>query len=263
MNDGDLQKFIPKYGDRLAIVSFCKSLVIKKDQSDSLCQRRCTLLEDLKTKLKDKMNPHFTRSQKQFGNKNAKKTQKRVEIGWIDYKHDTNEYKQVYEKKGGGIKHAKLDIDMSMSSVLQLAKEWFFGTGCERPNTSYLITDSCLNPCIEETTVGQLYEQKRVKLLRLYLATKQAHDPGVTGPEGGDTEPTKPKRAKSEKAGKGKGKHIVESVKSVEPHVPRSTIKLKLQRSPSHDSEEQSYLPDIPESGCKQATETLAEKVGF
>ena len=48
---------------------------------------------------------HFTRSKKQLGNVNAKRLQRRVEVGWMEYIYERETFKQVYQRTGGGIKH--------------------------------------------------------------------------------------------------------------------------------------------------------------
>ena len=172
MVDDVLKGYLPKYGDRLAVVSFAKCKV-KKIDSEAFRDQKHSLLD----KVKEKMNSHFTRSKAQQGNSHAKKMDRRVEIGWLDFAHSTKEYKQIYQKKGGGIKHETFSIDTPLSAILKQAKEWFFPDGQNRQGKisefDIFITDSSQSEIDGHTTVGEMYEQSKVKMLRLYIASKK------------------------------------------------------------------------------------------
>ena len=54
------------------------------------------------------------------GNKNAKKTLRRVEIGWIHFSENENVFKQVRTKRGGGTRHVCAD---SFATIGDLQKD--------------------------------------------------------------------------------------------------------------------------------------------
>ncbi|XP_038065173.1 uncharacterized protein LOC119735517 isoform X2 [Patiria miniata] len=174
MSDDALRDYLPRYGDRIAVVSFAKS---KDKQSQGNTDRKTSLVESLK----NKMTSHLLRSKSQIGNENAKKQERRVEVGWVHYDFDMKEYKQIYQKKGGGIKHQKYKVDTRLSEIMEQAITWFFPGGKNRHGNvsdfDVFITDPSFDKLDGDTTVQQMYETARVKILRLYIATKKKVTP--------------------------------------------------------------------------------------
>lgn len=64
-----------------------------------------------------------------MGNSNAKKLQRRVEIGWLDFEFTVKEFRQVKAPGGGGTKHENFHIESTVASILEEAKLWFFENG--------------------------------------------------------------------------------------------------------------------------------------
>ena len=87
MDPQELQNFIPKYVDRLALVAFCKLSDTSKDPDKLGCS--------LMRRLKNKMMPAKSRSSKLTQNRNAQKLTRNIEIGWLDLGKKTLEWKQV------------------------------------------------------------------------------------------------------------------------------------------------------------------------
>ena len=85
MTDGDLAKYIPKAGVRLAVVAFCRQAnrsLNTKSMKDSIIVR-------LKTELLSQEVPEvpakMVRCRFGTGYINAAKTERRVELGWMDF----------------------------------------------------------------------------------------------------------------------------------------------------------------------------------
>lgn len=197
ISDDALKKYLPKFGDRLAVTAFAKTHRVE-GTAESACERKRNLTETLK----EKMSSHFTRSKKQLGNMNARRQDRRVEVGWVDMLPD-GVYKQVYQKCGGGIRHEKFPVDTSMSQILEEAKSWFFPNNTskrgDKADFDFFMTNSAVERLDGDTTVGELYDSSKVKLLRLYLAsTKKVHERSAS-PHESSEQPTPTKLKKSHK----------------------------------------------------------------
>ena len=102
---------------------------------------------------------------------------RRLQIGWMNYCTETRLYKQVRTPNGGGTRHMVVASTVSMLELEETVKTLFFPDGVSRKgkeqNFLFHVTDFCCNKISPETTVSQLYEKTHLKLLRLYLASKQ------------------------------------------------------------------------------------------
>ena len=100
MSDQQLREYLPNYGDRIVVTAFARNMgkkkVVEESQSGS---RKKDLIDRLSHKLSNKSgendHEHETRSKAQYGNKNAQKTSRRVQVGWIDFDSKCQEFKQV------------------------------------------------------------------------------------------------------------------------------------------------------------------------
>jgi len=96
MTDEELKHYLPSYGDRLAVFAFCR----RRDNTP--CNPRKTKLhERLKNKLSKRKScdggsssPQDQPSQK----RNAIKTIRKIEIGWMHYDNEKEVFKQVRAK---------------------------------------------------------------------------------------------------------------------------------------------------------------------
>ena len=93
MKEDDLVKYIPKFGNYIAVVGFCKrQIATLKEGPETLS---ATVINRLKGKVIK------TRTEKLIGNKNTERGSKWIEIGWFDYdlKFKKAVYEQVYVHK--------------------------------------------------------------------------------------------------------------------------------------------------------------------
>ncbi|XP_069105066.1 uncharacterized protein [Argopecten irradians] len=193
MSDEELTKYLPRYGDRIALLAFLKaSTENTDDRKRTLAERVFEEMDICPKRTKSKNTPssseHQMRAWKQQGNKHAKKKQRRVEVGWMNFDTFHQTYKQVKAPKGGGVRHYSYDGSTNVSKILTDAQDIFFdGSGAsplgQRNGFSFEIID-CNHKTIENTlTVAELYEATKVKILRVYMATKKKDQTHVPNPE--------------------------------------------------------------------------------
>ena len=139
MDDDTLKTFIPLFGDRIAVRSFCQ-----KDPPPP--SRKNKLLNTLRRKLKlkrrretvtdtedeDDFGPSGSsdnRSVKLKGNRNAQKDIRKIDIGWIDYNYHARIYKQVRKQHGGGTRPISVSKKAGKEDLVKLSKDLFLRTG--------------------------------------------------------------------------------------------------------------------------------------
>ncbi|XP_063971547.1 uncharacterized protein LOC135158759 [Lytechinus pictus] len=102
LDDKKLAEYIPAYGDRVAVVTFCKCESGPSCSTSSPKAAKPSMVDNrLKIKIKKSQK-------KNIGNRNAEKEERRVEIGWKDFDVASMEYKQIRTSKGGRTRHLKL-----------------------------------------------------------------------------------------------------------------------------------------------------------
>lgn len=83
MTDEQLKTYFPSYGDRLAILGFCRQKASNRNDPN---HRKSKLFERLKSKLSQKCKcDDSATTSKQQTTKNAQKTMRKVELGWMNY----------------------------------------------------------------------------------------------------------------------------------------------------------------------------------
>lgn len=178
MTDENLKIYLPSYGDRLAVLGFCRRMENSDNNS-----RKSKLFERLKTKLgkrksvdtgvssKSQEHPQMT------DRKNALRTMRKIEIGWMHYDDEIQGFKQVRTKRGGGTRKMNISKDAQKIHLIHEATALFFPDG---RNSVGPLTDFDLDlrnyqeMTVDDTvTVGQLYHDTKLSLLRFYLTTKK------------------------------------------------------------------------------------------
>ena len=167
-----LSDYLPRYGDCLAAIAFCKKSILSSPQK---VKGPCSSLrERLILKLQGKKigQEHSRRSAPQKGNMNAKKTSKKIEIGWL-HQYGPNNIKQVRSSSGGGTRHIQVDLDCPISHVLDVAKDLFFPNGLSKKgsveNFNFSITDQIQEIIPNEKTVGDYIESTKHKIVGMYI----------------------------------------------------------------------------------------------
>lgn len=178
MTDEDLKTYLPCYGDRLAVFAFCRR------KENSHCNpRKSKLFERWKNKL-SKRKPcdggsstnegeHPQPSQK----RNAVKTMRKIELGWMHYDDEKETFKQVRTKRGGGTRKFEISKDAQKRDLIQEATDLFFPNGRNHLGSlRYFELDIKMFQDVgldEVITVGQLYQDTKLPTLRFYLTTQK------------------------------------------------------------------------------------------
>ena len=110
------------------------------------------------------------------GNKFAKKNMRRIEIGWMQTQN-SSEPKQVRSRRGGGTRKVLVDCATTMGELMNVAKNLFFpnGVSAEGRVEDFAISMAGFdgNSLSLELTVEELYNQTKVKLLRIYMLSEK------------------------------------------------------------------------------------------
>lgn len=132
--------------------------------------------------------PPKKRSSKWAENTNAKRKVRRIEVGWMDFDEEKERYKQVKSVSGGGTRHLSIDKDETVANIKLMAENLFFPKGFSKKNKSLShysthIESSQIHVDVSNT-VEELYNQSKVKILRLYLCTTKKTGQLPSGVEG-------------------------------------------------------------------------------
>ena len=195
MTDEDLKTFLPSYGDCLAVLGFCR----RKEYSHNKTGKS-KLFERLKSKLSKRKPNDEGESSKTQGDhsqptvkKNAMKTMRQVEIGWMHYDDETEVFKQVRAKRGGGTRKVTVSKDAQKMELIQEGVGLFFPNGRNRlgPSTHFKLDLKKIQELTvdEELTVGQLYTDTKLPLLRFYLTTQKKENDSPQSQTAGLTPP--------------------------------------------------------------------------
>ncbi|CAJ1057723.1 uncharacterized protein LOC119795027 [Xyrichtys novacula] len=176
--EDDLERFlesreVPKEDIRRMKRDKCHST-----NKETLLQRLKNKIGARKMKSKTKVsgtpdNPQNNMARQR--NRAGEKTSRKVEIGWLHF--GKNGYSQVRTNNGGGTRHAKLAKTTTVAQIMELGKGLFFPDGHSTKGPAedftFEICDFKMNKIPMDNTVGQMYEQTKLKLLRFYVCTKE------------------------------------------------------------------------------------------
>ena len=175
MKREDLDKYFPRYGDQIAALGFARRMDGNNDGNNdgatSFVSGKLSLMERLKSKAPSKDK----RFEKGISNKNASRPERKIEIGWVDFNFEHSEFQQV-RKPVGGTRRLTVAKDVTMSELLEIAKQIFFVDG--KSAKGYLfefeasLSDFSGNCYAPELTVADLSEKLFLTDLRVYLSTK-------------------------------------------------------------------------------------------
>ena len=166
MDEVSLRQFIPKYGDRVAAFRYCKQKVQSVDDTKQV--------ENITQRIKDKLQGTDDKKIKKV--KGRVKDLLRIEMGWMHFSSKEKRYVQVRQTNGGGTRHLKVNRNDNMAALKELGKT-FFKAGMERKRGDGRLDFAMCNFCgeivDENLTVVQMYEDTQLKMIRVYVGTKQ------------------------------------------------------------------------------------------
>ncbi|XP_025198860.1 uncharacterized protein LOC112597137, partial [Melanaphis sacchari] len=124
-DDPKLRYWLPGYGDRMALINWSQQNHYKKNKNNYL-------LDKLKYKVKNEGRRSFSEMcssdetvqplVKTFKG-NAFKSTRTIQIGWLHFDQKINEYKQIKESSGGGVRSIQCPKDSKPDDLLQISKE--------------------------------------------------------------------------------------------------------------------------------------------
>lgn len=172
MTDDQMRSYFPSYGDRLAVMGFCRR------QEGEPAYRKSKLFERLKSKLtkRQKTNNSETESLNQTTRtKTSQRTVRKVEIGWMNY--DGQGFVQMRAKKGGGTRKLSVPKDWKRKELMEEAIRLFFPNGKNSHGSISEYESDLTNyqevSLDEKTTVGEMYDISKLTMMRFYLTTKK------------------------------------------------------------------------------------------
>ncbi|XP_023810815.1 uncharacterized protein LOC111948006 isoform X1 [Oryzias latipes] len=225
MTDQDLTKYIERYGDRLAIKAFCqqRSAALERPGSKS------SLMQRVRDKIQGNRNRNQTctgnMAGRHAGNKHATKDTRRIEMGWLHFS-DGN-YHQVRTRHGGGTRHLSVQKTVTMEELLETGKNLFFLNGHsskgEVGDFEFDIRDFSHKMVPLGCTVNELYEQTKIKMLRIYLCTREKEKEDsptdvILSDTSSDFEPSEPSEDRS-------AKNRRKQIKAARSHIIRKSAK--------------------------------------
>lgn len=173
MTDEELGQYIVRYGDRLALRAFCRQRTVANKMSAEATVK-FGLMQKVRDRLGEQRKTFSSDKDHGAGNKYAAKDTRRVEIGWLHFHNGT--YHQVRTKNGGGTRHLSVQKTVTMGDLLEIGKGLFFPNGQSAKGSvedfEFDIRDFSHNPVPPEATVSQLYEQSKLRLLRIYTSSQ-------------------------------------------------------------------------------------------
>nr|XP_020442264.1 uncharacterized protein LOC109951875 [Monopterus albus]XP_020460171.1 uncharacterized protein LOC109962628 [Monopterus albus] len=182
MTDEQMARYISSYGDRVAVLSFCQQAKCSTDKHTLLQKLRDKIgTRKMKSKAKGAMCGTSCVFKKQgegmarHRNNAGESTSRKIEIGWLHFSN--NDYQQVRTRKGGGTRHATVEKTTNIAQILQMRRELFFSNGLSTKGRvedfTFHICDFKRHQLPMDDTVGHLYEQTKLKLLRFYICTRE------------------------------------------------------------------------------------------
>jgi len=180
MSDTQLRDMGLKYGDVIALRVFVRTRLQQSADASlpsvasSSEHRRSSLLQ----RIRERLGEQRSKRGRMSSNKNAKKPQRKVELGWLHYDEKSAKFVQVRPCKGGGIRHVVVSTSARPQDILVSAKQLFFPSGVSSKGHIDNFEVKLVNVEHAEVSasdnIGILYSQTCVPLLRLYLTTRQA-----------------------------------------------------------------------------------------
>jgi tRNA A-37 threonylcarbamoyl transferase component Bud32 len=191
-----LEQYIHSHGDQLYAIQIAKAATSKEKEGG----KRNKLLAQLQAQLSGEAKVYNTRkrqhdndlqqdtalatSVKGRGNQNASRATRQVKMGWKIYNSKKQEYTQVRERTGGGVRELQIDKRWTRKEVLDYAIKLFYEGGKSAHGNvddfDFDLVDGRGKPIAEETSVSQLYASLLVigiKTLCCYLLAKKKQVP--------------------------------------------------------------------------------------
>ena len=188
MTDSELQKYIPKAGDRIALRGFLSSKLPKSGFET----KKQGLMEKLRQRLRSRKAEGLSEGQNQedYGKKsksNNEKDKVKIELGWMHYNKKNGQFAQVRLRSGGGTRQLQVHKTASKAEIEEVAKSLFFPDGNSSKGKIEAfhcnLTDFKADEVDETHTVADFINTTKIYKLRFYLTTKEKDSMGGQSPE--------------------------------------------------------------------------------
>lgn len=176
MSDEQLLTYVPRFGDRIAIRQYSRREVSALEGNATVSKATQNLMSKLQGKRDRKRKHCDNRSEKLSGNSNAQKTERSYQMGLFEEVRGS--FVQIKEKRGGGLtRHLKALKSATMAELLECGKKLFFPNGKNKLGDinefEMKLRDFTEEELDPQTTLGEQYEMRKVKILRLYISCKR------------------------------------------------------------------------------------------
>ncbi|XP_031153067.1 uncharacterized protein si:ch73-30l9.1 [Sander lucioperca] len=166
MTDDQLMKYVPKIGE------YCRTEVAALEGTTTTISKATeSLMKKIKERQASKRSHGDDHSENLSGNSNALKMECVFQMGLFEEVWAKNV--QVKEKRGGGTRHLKA-LTSTMAQLMEIGKELFFPNGKSKIGNvndfEFRIQDFTEDELDPLTTLGEQYEKRKVRMLRLYLS---------------------------------------------------------------------------------------------
>jgi len=172
MSDDDLRTYLPAYGDRVALFAFSRA---KAASQLSLSTELPNVVERVRARLIEQKGDVVNKRCKKQTNKNALKTTRRIEFGWLCYDLKSCKFQQVRQQQGGGTRHLSVPKEITMTEVMAIGIQLFFPSGTSQKGSAesfvFEIHDFSENVVQDDDTIEEVYNRTKVRMLRLYLCS--------------------------------------------------------------------------------------------
>lgn len=174
MDDNDLKKYIPHYGDRIAITSFCKRHLeedgkARGDGSDD------KVIDRLRNKIRARKRKHNQTPGSTARVRTTKSTRK-INLGWKNFDFNDESYKQVRKVQGGSVRTPDVQRTDTKKELTRLGAQLFFRGGFSkkgRLDDFEIHIEDVEGRDIGDSSIGEIYEELQVARLSLYFCTKK------------------------------------------------------------------------------------------
>ncbi|KAL2076434.1 hypothetical protein ACEWY4_027962 [Coilia grayii] len=174
MEDEDLAKYLPSFGDRLAVKNFCRNRTALQSHKKGLFEKLRQKQNEMKAEENRKQkNEEPADTSASTSNKRRKASHRKIEIGWLHC--EGGEMKQIRAKQGGGTRIVPIAVECGMDEVLQKGKKLFFPDGMSskghESEFNFELRDYKQNPVQQDVSIRFIYDTLCMNRLRFYVVT--------------------------------------------------------------------------------------------
>lgn len=171
-----MAKYISKVGDRVSTVAFCRGAALSQKSLENQKNPYFQGYDKDCLKLRRCLQKRGHRSGQEIQMPNVKRDE--LKLALMDFDEEGERYKQVKSVNGGGTRHLSIDKNETVADIKVMAENLFFPQRSFKKQNKSLshysthIESSQIHVDVSNT-VYELYNESKVKILRLYLCTKK------------------------------------------------------------------------------------------